>query len=336
MSHATIDDVARLAGVSKSTVSRVINNNTGYMREATRKKVEDAIEMLNYRPSSLARSLVSQRSNTLAVMISDVGNPFYAEVLQGVEDVAMKHNYNTFLCNINYDLDRGQRLLNSLIDKQVDGVLLMSSSIDDLWINQLKKSDIPAVILDWEVKAKKHERLSSIEVDFTPGITEATHYLLESGHRNFVHVSGALHLKTSHSRRKAFLDALERSGYNNIKVDTIEGDLQIDGGRKALKQILEMSHLPTAIFAANDMMALGIITEAQAQNFHIPQQLSVIGLDDISLATQLHPHLSTVALPRYEIGQIAVEQFLSMWNDKKPLHQTVSTRLIVRESTASI
>ncbi len=330
----TIADVAARAGVSKATVSRVMSGNYDYMRADTRARVEQAIDELDYRPSSVARSLTSKRTYTAAVMVSDVGNPFYADVIHGAEDAALDENYTLYLCNTNYDLDRGLCLVQSFIDKQVDGVLIMSSTMSDEWLEELARNRVPVVVLDWEVRVKE-QAVSAIEVDYSSGISEAVKHLLDLGHRQFAHISGPLGLQTSRDRRDAFIQALKLQGINPADVPVAEGNLRIDGGRAAMKQLLSASNQPTAVFAANDLSAMGALAESRLQGLTIPDDLSVIGLDDVWLASQTDPPLTTVALPRYQIGKIAVEQLFCLLDGESPVNLRVKTSLVVRETTTT-
>ncbi|MEM8861642.1 MAG: LacI family DNA-binding transcriptional regulator, partial [Chloroflexota bacterium] len=217
MSRTTIADVAKVAGVSKATVSRVLSGNFAYMRPDTRIRVEEAIEKLNYRPSSVARSLTSKRTNTVALLISDIGNPFYGDVILGVEQVAITENYDIFLCNTTYDVVRGMNFIHSLIDKRVDGVLIMSSSVSELWIDELRKNNVPVVISDWKPDYEA-SGMGVIDVDFETGIEEAVNHLVGLGHTRFAHVSGPLELRTARNRRDLFLQALSKHGIPAEKV----------------------------------------------------------------------------------------------------------------------
>jgi LacI family transcriptional regulator len=260
---STIADVAAAARVSKATVSRVLSGNAPYMRAETRQRVEQAIAELGFRPSSVVRSLTSKRTFTVGVLISDVGNPFYADVIHGVEDIGLSAGYNIFLCNTNYDLQRGQAVVHSLIDRRVDGVLIMSSTMSADWLEELTRHTVPVVVVDWNVKAAR-QNLSAIRVDFRPGIQTAVAHLSELGHRRFAHISGPLQLPTSRVRRDAFLRALAEFGIAANKVPVIESDFNIDGGRIAAQHLLNLRQPPTAIFAANDLMAMGTLAEARA------------------------------------------------------------------------
>jgi len=337
MSRSTIADVAREAGVSKATVSRVMSGRAEYMRDDTRRRVEKAIELLNYRPSSVARSLTSKRTNTAGILISDVGNPFYPEVIHGVEDAAFQDGYDVFLCNTNYDEKRGMAFVRSLIDKRVDGVLIMSSSMSDRWLEELARNNVPALVLDWEVQNAKGN-LCLLRVDYRKGVQQAVDHLIELGHRSFVHVSGPVELRTTHWRQKAFLSALQGYGIPEADVLIIEGDLRIDGGRKAMQIIAQQKERPTAVFCANDLMAMGILSEARTHNIKIPTDMSVIGLDNIWLATQTDPPLTSVTLPRYQIGQLAMQLLFELMKnpreaDAEPLFTHLETGLTIRDST---
>jgi LacI family transcriptional regulator len=340
MSRPTIVDVAKAAGVSKATVSRVLSGNAAYMRPQTRERVLTAIEQLNYRPSSVARSLTSRRTHTAGILVSDVANPFYPEVIRGAENVALQKNYNLFLCNTSYDLDRGLTYIQSLADKQVDGLLIMSSSMSDDWIRELNERNVPAVILDWELQPAISGPLGLIEVDFKAGITAAVEHLVGLGHRHLAHVSGPLQLRTSRLRHDAFIEAAVAMDIPQQHLTIIESNLRIEGGREALGQLLALPQQPTAVFTANDMMAMGLVRAARANGLQIPNDLSVVGLDDIWLVADMEPPLTTIALPRYEIGQLAMEMLFDLLEQKNgPAHtvyrKQVATHLVVRQSTAA-
>ena len=333
MKLPTIEDVASAAGVSKATVSRVLGGAFTHIRPDTRQRVEEAIQALNYRPSAVARSLTSHRTYTVGMLVSDVANPFYGEVIHGVEDEAIAAGYNVLLANTNYDLDRGMALVRSLIDRRADGVLVMSSSASEAWLEELSRAAVPAVALDWS--GPEIDRVSRIEVDFGPGIAEAAAHLLSLGHNRLGHIAGPLHLRTSRDRRDAFLDAAEAGGVPREKVLIATGELTIDGGREAWRQLREQLRTPTAIFCANDLMALGALSAARAEGLRVPGDLSIIGLDDIWLAAQFDPPLTTVALPRYEIGGLAMRMLFELLSGFPAERRVVTTSLVVRKSTGA-
>ncbi len=338
MKRVTMSDVAKRAGVSKSTVSHVINK-TRFVEEETRLRVLQAIEELDYRPSKVARSLVSRRTGTVGLLISDVGNPFYQQVILSVEDVALANDYSVFLFNASYDLDRSLKYIYSMIERRVDGVMFMSSRLSAELINELTRYHVPAVVLDWEeVQA---EGVGMIRIEFESGIREAVNHLIGLGHRRFAHVSGPLDLWTARVRRDVFLQALAEKGIDPREVIVVEGNLRIEGGRAALHEILAAPQRPTAVLAANDLTALGIVWEAREHGLRIPEDLSVVGLDDITLAAQITPPLTTIALPCYEIGSVAMNMLLGLISASLgeeegggPLRRAVETHLVVRQSTA--
>jgi LacI family transcriptional regulator len=334
MTRPTIADVARLAGVSKSTVSRVLNENMHYMRPETRERVAQAITQLGYNPSSVARSLISKRTHAVGLLVSDVSNPFYSDVIHGVEDVAIAAGYDVFLCNTNYDVERGEAYARSLIAKQVDGVLIMTSNVSDDWMQDLVRCQVPIVILDWDTRNLPESAMRSIIIDFKPGIQAAVDHLLALGHTRLAHVSGPLRYPTSCQRRDSFLQALAQHGIDPGGVPIIEGNLRIDGGTHALQQLMDMPDRPTAVFTANDLMAMGMIWSASEQGLNVPSDLSIVGFDDISLASEIHPALTTVSLPRYEIGQLAMTMLLEVQNDPLIYHSLTDRHRIVQSGFA--
>jgi len=339
MKRITMSEVAGKAGVSKSTVSHVINN-TRFVEDDTRERVLSAIKELNYRPSLIAKSLVSRRTNTVGLLISDVANPFYHQVIMGVEDTALANNYNVFLLNASYDLERSLRYLKSIIDRQVDGAMVMSSRLSVELVAELRTHHIPAVVLDWA--ESEVQGVATLGLRFEIGIQQAVDHLVELGHRHFAHVSGPLDLWTAVARRDILLAALAEHGIPPAEVLVVEGNLRVEGGRSALRRIMAGPDRPTAIFTANDLTALGVVWEAREYGLNIPDDLSVVGLDDIPLAEQITPSLTTVALPSYRIGAEAMSMLIGLINlpegadlDAERFHRHIETHLVIRQTTAA-
>jgi DNA-binding LacI/PurR family transcriptional regulator len=341
MKRITMRDVADEVGVSKSTVSHVLND-TRFVADGTRQRVLDAVERLGYRPSQIARSLAVRHTHTVGLLISDVGNPFYPPVIKGVEEVALDHDYTVLFSNVSYDLDRIVGSIRTMIDRNIDGAIAMSSRFSSEMAAELLDNQIPTVLLDWDDEAMLpyREQVGLISFDFTGGIREAVRHLVDLGHRRFAHISGPPDVWTSRRRCDAFIEALVECGIAANEVMVVEGDLQIEGGRAALHRLVEAGQPPTAVFAANDLTALGMLWEARKIGLRIPEDISLIGLDDIPLAEQTTPALTTVALPIYETGQVAMTMLLEMIcrEDVEPsddyfTRQVIPTRLIVREST---
>lgn len=334
MKRVTIKDVANRSGVSKSTVSHVIND-TRFVEEETRKKVLKAIRDLNYRPSSIARSLVSQRTGTAGLLISDVGNPFYHEVILGVEEVALANGYSIFLCNTGYDLERGMKFIRSLIDRSVDGVLFMSSSMNIEMLNEVHQSATKAVVLDWG-GTDVSQMASTIAIDFDTGISEAVAHLVELGHRRIAFAGGPEHLWTADIRTQSFLKAIRNYGEDVEGIVVPEGNLRIEGGYRCFQSLHLLSPRPTAVIAANDLTAFGIMWSARNAGYNLPRDLSIIGLDDIDLSSRVTPPLTTIALPRLDIGKLAMQELLfQIHSPEQPKsHRVMATHLKVRESTS--
>ncbi len=335
MKRVTIKDVALRSGVSKSTVSHVINK-TRFVEDHTRQKVLQAILDLNYRPSSIARSLVSQRTSTAGLLISDVGNPFYHEVILGVEEVALANGYSIFLCNTGYDLIRGMKYIHSLVDRLVDGIMFMSSNMNIEMINEVHANSIQSVVLDWG-GTNVSEMAATITIDFNSGICEAVRHLIELGHKRIAFAGGPSSMWTAKVRKQAFLDAIKACQPIVEGILLPEGDLRIEGGYRAFEDLSCLTPGPKAVIAANDLTALGIMWAARNAGYNLPEDLSIIGLDDIDLASRVTPTLSTIALPRYEIGKLAMNNLLALIREpsKPKNNQIVATRLIVRESTTT-
>ncbi len=335
MKRVTINDVALRSGVSKSTVSHVINQ-TRFVEEQTRLKVLQTIKDLNYRPSSIARSLVSQRTGTAGLLISDVGNPFYHEVILGVEDVALANDYSLFLCNTGYDLDRGMKFIHSLIDRSVDGILFMSSSMNVEMLDEVYRNNIKAVVLDWG-GTDVSQLASTITIDFNTGICEAVQHLVSLGHTRIAFAGGPEGLWTANIRTQAFLNAISQCQPAVEGIVIPHGNLRIEGGYKAFDALSNLSPRPQAVIAANDLTALGLMWAARNAGFNLPRDLSIVGLDDIDLASRVTPALTTITLPRFEIGRLAMQELLALIREPEQTksNHVVETYLTVRESTTA-
>jgi LacI family transcriptional regulator len=341
MARLTIADVARAAGVSKSTVSRVLNGGEPHLRDETRARVMQAITALEYRPSQLARSLALKRSQTLGLLISDISDPFYGEIILGMEDIALADGYDLFLCNTMYDTERGMRFVRSLIDKQVDGVLVVTTSLDDGFVEELIRHQIPFVALDWPAEVVKG-RAGIVTVDFEQGIGAAVEHLVQLGHRSMALVNGPAHLRTSLRKHAAFFAALSAHSLDGLAAVVEARNMRIEDGRQAFHTVWNGSdRRPTAIVAANDMLAIGVQWAARNEGVALPQALSIVGFGDMPLASQISLPLTTIALARYELGAIMMRMLLDLlpagvgdWPGSTPC-KLIETQLVVRKSTAS-
>lgn len=330
----SIKDVARAAGVSTATVSHVLNN-TRFVSEETRGKVLSAVEACNYYPNAHARSLASGRSHTIGLLVSDISNPFFPELAKSVEDVAFERGYDVILLNTKYDANRTSHYVRRLIERQVGGVALMTSELDVGVIDELARKHVSVVFLDLGTAG---ERMSNLVVDYATGITEAVRHLVQLGHTCIAYIGGPNRLRSATKRLEAFLDAFSQVLPNLKPFGIFEGDFQLDGGRHIAREILTGgSSLPTAMITANDMMALGVMQECRIAGISIPDDISIIGFDDIAFASLAYPQLTSVCLPRLELGRRAVEALLM--TIEEPAHQGVElhipTYLVKRGSVAA-
>ena len=328
-----IKDVAREAGVSTATVSHVIND-TKYVTDDTRQKVQYAIEKLNFYPNAHARTLASGRSNIIGLLVSDISNPFFPELIKSIEAAAFEHGYNLMLFNTNYDAKRAADYVRRLIELKVAGVALMTAEIEQGLIDELIRKQVRVVFNDIGIVT---EYMSNIILDYSAGIEEAVRHLVSLGHEKIAHIAGSSRIRSGNIRKDAFIEAMKRYLPKTSQKPLIyEGDFRFESGRMAATEILNSKKLPTALIAANDMMALGAMQEFKAKGLNIPQDISVVGFDDIAFASLSEPGLTTVCSPRLEIGRRAVEALMTtIKNPNQPgVEIRIPTYLIIRKSTA--
>lgn len=327
-----IKDVAREAGVSTATVSHVING-TKSVTEDTRKRVLDAIKRCEYSPNAHARSLASGRSNMLGLLISDISNPFFPEVVKAIETAAFERGYNVILLNTNYDPERAAEYVRRLSELKMAGVALMTSELDAELFEAITRRQVSVVFDSTDMASA---RMSNICVDYAAGIEEAVRHLVSLGHRRIAHIAGASRIPSGVIRREAFTDFMKRYLPDEPAPAIYEGDFRLDGGRRAASEILAGKELPTAVVAANDMMALGAMREFRKAGLSIPGDISVVGFDDIAFAALSEPPLTTVYSPRVEIGRRVVEALVTLIEhpEQKGKELRIPTHLITRDSTA--
>lgn len=338
---ATIKDVARKAGVSISTVSRVLNG-TAPISQETRERVLRAVDELDFHPNALARGLVTRRSKVVGLLISDITNPFYPEVVCAVEEAAATQGYEVILGNTRYDDERSRKFARTLIERQVDGVIVMTNRITTETLAKLAGSVGPTVVFDIDVDdlAAKGLIIDAVLLDFSKTTRIATTYLASLGHSRVGFVSGPCELETALRRKEGFLSGMQQAGLEIDGSLIEEGKFTLESGYEAMERVFaRVDRLPTAIVAANDMMALGAMRAIWSRGLSVPEDISVVGVDDIAFAQAFKPALTTVALPRYEIGVEAVRLFIKAMKKsnvrrRKPMKVYLEPTLIVRESTA--
>ena len=301
-----IKDVALRAGVSVTTVSHVVNG-TRFVAKDARARVEGAVRDLGYVPSGVARSLRHSTTHTFGMLIPNNSNPYFAEVLRGVEDRCYEAGYNVILCNSNDDAARQTAYLRVLAEKRIDGLVLVTAHRDAALRATLEDLKIPVVLLDREVPGLGCDL---VEVDHVTGGWMATRHLLGLGHPWVACISGPPDLSPSTQRRAGWKKALAEAGVARREGDLARGDFSSRGGYLAMRALLSQKARPSAVFVCNDLMAFGALAAAHEAGAAVPGELSVVGYDDIQLAAFSTPPLTTVAQPKHEIGTLAAELLL--------------------------
>lgn len=329
---ATMKQVAEKARVSTTTVSHVINN-TRVVSEDARERVLAVINELRYIPSAVARSLKNDKTHTLGMMIPNNSNPYFAEIIQGIEDESFKLGYNIILCNSYDDPKKQAAYTRVLMEKRIDGLILVSSGSDEELNQLLNDEGIPKVLVDREVPGLIAD---FIEADHEQGGYLATKYLIDLGHRNIACVAGPQNLLLSSDRVHGYRRALQEAGIPLRDDFLTYSDFTSEGGFNAMQQLLALPQRPSAIFLSNDLMAIGGLCAAQQAGVRIPEQLSIMGYDDIALASFSTPRLTTIAQPKYEIGVLTAQVMVArIRNAELPWRrEMLQTKLVIRQSTA--
>jgi Transcriptional regulators len=338
---ATIDDVARMAGVSPSTVSRVMNNRQ-IVTETTRRRVLDAIAQLNYQPNSLGRNLATRRTRTFGLVIADITNPFSAEIVRGVEEMAHTHGMSMLLYDTLEDRERETQALNLLSEGQVDGLILYAPLLEQQKLISLIRPGLPLVFIN---RLPLPSSVGTVEIDQEAGIRAAMQHLVDLGHRKIAYIGGITASQVYQRRLVAFQTACEEAGIEIPEHAILPAMPTIEGGREAVHQLLQdtsfaSSDRPTALLAYNDLVAMGALIAAQEARIAVPEQLSIMGYDNIPFSALIHPALTTVQQPARMLGEQAVSLLIT-YLQKHTLSQgmpaliRLTPVLVVRASTAT-
>ena len=332
---ATIKDIARLANVSIATVSNVINHKDGGFTPETKEKIIQVIQELDYKPNAAARSLITKSTKTIALIIPDIRNSFFSSIARGIEHVVSKHGYNIFLCNTDDSFARECDYIDILKEKCVDGIILTSNSIPSFdHISNLYRSGMPIVLLDRKIDVCDGY---GVFLDNTRGGYLATKHLLELGHENIACITGPLYVESAADRLEGYKMALADFGVQPNDDYIFQGDYKVESGVRAAKKILKNKRF-SAIFSCNDLMAVGAYKAMKAHGYHIPNDMSVVGFDDVELSQMIEPNLTTVYQPIDKMGVAAGNMLIQLINKKKITHKVLKfvPELIVRESTRHI
>ncbi|WP_104398856.1 HTH-type transcriptional repressor PurR [Vibrio penaeicida] len=311
---ATIKDVARLAGVSTTTVSHVINK-TRFVAETTQEKVKKAVQELNYAPSAVARSLKCNTTRTIGMLVTQSTNPFFAEVVDGVESYCYRQGYTLILCNTGGIYEKQRDYIRMLAEKRVDGILVMCSDLtEDLREMLDSHSSIPKVIMDWGPESSQADKIIDNSEE---GGYLATKYLLDNGHTDIACLTGHEDKVACIERVIGYKRALREYDIEFKQERILVGNFECDTAVLAADKILAMENRPTAVFCFNDLMALGVISRLQENGVRVPDDISIIGYDNIELSGYFSPPLTTVHQPKRRVGKTAFEILLQRIKDKE-------------------
>lgn len=328
----TIYDVARESGYSMATVSRVVNGSTNVKPE-TRKKILETIERLGYRPNAVARGLASKKTTTVGVVIPDISNSFFAEVARGIDDIASMYKYNIILSNSDKNTEKELTLINTLLEKQVDGLLFMGGEVTEDHLVIFNSSSVPVVLA--ATKDPKNI-FPSVDINHKKASFDATKAFINAGHKRIAFISGPLtDPLTGYERFQGYKQAIEEAEIsfddNLVRV----GNYHYTSGMDAMNYFLELANKPTAVLAASDEMAVGSIHAIQDKGLSVPNDIEVRGFDNIPISSMVRPLLSTVAQPQYDIGAVAM-RFLTKHINGEPIEDQrviLEHQLIDRKST---
>ncbi|MBM7036173.1 HTH-type transcriptional repressor PurR [Vibrio ulleungensis] len=311
---ATIKDVAKLAGVSTTTVSHVINK-TRFVAESTQQRVMEAVKELNYAPSAVARSLKCNSTRTIGMLVTQSTNPFFAEVVDGVESYCYRQGYTLILCNTGGIYEKQRDYIRMLAEKRVDGMLVMCSDLTEELREMLDAhSDIPKVIMDWGPESSRADKIidNSEEGGYLAG-----KFLIKNGHTDIACLTGQAEKSACIERVAGCRRAMEESGLTLNPEWIFEGNFEADTAVEIADRIVNLEKRPSAVFCFNDIMALGLISRLEQRGLNVPQDVSVIGYDNIDLAGYFSPPLTTVHQPKRRVGKTAFEILLERIKDKE-------------------
>jgi DNA-binding LacI/PurR family transcriptional regulator len=328
-----IQEIAKRARVSTATVSRAINH-VPTVNPQLAKRVWKVVEELGYYPNTQARALVSGRSRLFGLIVSEITNPFFPEIVQVFETIAVQHQYEILLTSTVNDPKRMESSVRRMIERRVDGVAVMTFGMEEVLLEDLKLRKVPLVFVD---VGPARPRVSNIRIDYLQGIRQAVQHLAALRHQKIGFISGPLRLRSSLARQQAFISSMQEIGRIVDPGLILEGDHTMEGGMAVCAQILAKDIKPTAVVCSNDMTAIGVMRKSHEAGIRIPQDLSVVGFDDIRLAQFVLPPLTTVQMSQSELARLAFHALLAEVGREIPspngTEYLVKTSLVLRGST---
>jgi LacI family transcriptional regulator len=329
----SIRDVAKRAGVSIATVSRAVNRIPTVNAELA-KRVWRAIDEVGYLPNTQARALVSGRSRMLGLIVSEITNPFFPELVQEFENLAVEQGYEVLIGSTNYESARTESLIRRMLQRNVDGVAVMTFGIEEELVQKLVEREFPLVFVD---AGPNLRNIRTIKVDYGEGIRQAVQHLAALGHRRIAFITGPLRLRSAVARRDAFLKSMAELGLTVPQEHIVEGSHTMEGGMTAMDELTSLAELPTAVMCSNDMTAIGVLHALYRTTHLVPEEISVVGFDDIHLAQFMLPPLTTVQMSCKALAAAAVEALRAgIETDNPKAAKTewhISTKLVVRQSS---
>jgi len=336
MKRFTIVEIAKLAGVSTTTVSKVFNDKT--VSKKTKDKVLEVAKKLNYQPSTIAQSLRNKKSKAISLMLPNITNPLFPEIIKGVEEVALENDYVVIVCSFEDELRKERHYFQLLDNRWIDGIILSGITGDkeeNKYIQNTQERGIPVVFIDRGIEGRF---LDLVGIDNQEATFEATKYLLELEHKRVGFVNGLRKIKLFAKRLEGYKRALGESGLEFDENLVVEGERVSETAESAINQFLSQKKHPTAIFAMGDLLAITILRGIQMHGLKIPEDVSIIGFDNIPLASLTNPSLTTVNQPAYEMGRQAMKLLIDRIEGKDSIKRKIilDTELVIRESTARV
>lgn len=326
---ANIQDVAKIAGVSVATVSRFFNDRSAVSFKS-RKKVEEAIKQLNYEPSGLARNLRKTESRLLLVLIPKISNPFYSEIINGIQDVAIDNRYNILLCETDSNPDREDIYFNLVRNKMADGIITMDPAVQVDSLIELAESHPIIQCSEYAVESG----IPYVTIDHEAAAYQAVRHLIQLGHKEIALINSDEKFLYSRKREDGYRKALEKHGlpFNEEWIIRNE-ELEFINGQLAMRKILGGNNRPSAVFAVSDLLAIGALKELHHVGLHVPNDIALVGFDKISFSNMTHPALTTVAQPMYEMGKLSAKMLIDKIKGKEVENVILDFELVIREST---
>src|SRR5215469_16651796 len=331
MAH-TMREVAKRAGVSLATVSRVLND-TEYISEPTRRRVLKVVREFNYFKNVHARRLATGRSDILGLIISEIANPYFPEIIRGYQAVAWSRGFDVLICNTEYDRERTKAVMRKLRESDVRGVAIVTSSVDRSMASELIAAGIPLVFCNYDSAGKL---VANICIEYEHGINKAIEHVVQLGHRRSAVIAGPSENRTAVRIKDALVSGLTARSMKPVCV--LESNYRVDAGASAVREVLSCRQIPDVLFCGNDLIAMGAMSALEELRVRVPEDVSVIGIDDIFFAFLARPPLTTIRVPREQLGIKAFEALDRMLQlkRKKGANYTLETDLVIRRSTAPV